>query len=66
MTVTHVLPLHDGTLPRRTGVVFVPAAEGSPARLAGHAAPVAVHGLPLPTEQRGRRVAALLAAARGV
>jgi hypothetical protein len=65
MTPRDPNPPLDGSLRRRKGVVFVPAAEGSPARLAGHAAPVAVHGLPLPSEERGRRVAALLAAARG-
>jgi hypothetical protein len=64
MTARHSSPLLDGSLRRRRGVVFVPAAEGSPARLSGHAAPGAVHGLPLPSEARGRRVAALLAAAR--
>ena len=59
------LPPQDGFPPRRRADVVVPAAEGSPIRLAGHAAPAAVYDLPLPSLERGRRVAALLAAARG-
>ena len=58
------VPPQDGSLPRRRADVIVPAAEGSPVRLEGHAAPTAVYDLPLPSVERGRRVAALLAAAR--
>lgn len=64
MTPRHPTPVLDGSYRRRKGVLFVPAAEGLPARLSGHAPPAAVHGLPLPSEERGRRVAELLAAAR--
>jgi hypothetical protein len=59
------VPTPAASPPRRRADVVVPAAEGSPVRLAGHAAPEAVYGLPLPSRARGQRVAALLAAARG-
>jgi hypothetical protein len=64
MTPRHPTPVLDGSYRRRKGVLFVHAAEGLPVRLSGHAPPAAVHGLPLPSEERGRRVAELLASAR--
>ena len=51
MTPRHPTPVLDGSYRRRKGVLFVPAAEGLPARLSGHAPPAAVHGLPLPSER---------------
>jgi hypothetical protein len=64
MSPAHRIPPSDDSAPRRRADVVVPAAEGTPVRLAGHAAPQAVYDLPLPSRERGRRVAALLAAAR--
>jgi hypothetical protein len=64
MTPRHPTPILDGSYRRRKGVLFLPAAEGLTVRLSGHGAPAAVHGLPLPSEERGRRVAELLASAR--
>jgi hypothetical protein len=64
MTAHKLPPPLDEYVSRRKGVIYVPAAEGTPARLNGRRSRAAIHDLPLPTEERGRRTAALLAAAR--
>ena len=64
MTAKQLPPPWDEYASRRKGVLYVPAAEGLPTLLNGHRPSGPIHGLPLPSEERGRRVAALLAAAR--
>jgi hypothetical protein len=64
MTPHRIAPPLDKLVARRKGVLYVPAAEGLPTPLNGLRSTGPIHGLPLPSEERGRRVAALLAAAR--
>jgi hypothetical protein len=66
MTPRRIAPPLDKLASRRKGVLYVPAAEGLPTPLNGHRSTGPIHGLPLPSEERGRRVAALLDAARDV